>query len=406
MATADIGMRTNRITTMHNQSINQINDPADDPDATTVTTTGIVLELPQPTQSTSVPSNKQSTNPPVAYAPFDHFISGITAGSLSTLMLHPFDLIKTKMQMAQGPVAQSLNHSIDQTISRARAPRSYEIASSVIRQDGVFGLWRGLVPNLTGNTLAWGFYFFGYNALKNKLQETLNSDVSPNQPVRHLQSYHYLLCAALTGSCVQAITNPVWVVKTLAFLDSQQPILPGQPQTKPSLVRALIDLYRTEGIAGLYRGFVPGLFGVSHGAVQFMTYDSIKRRWLERQKQKRIQSGTFTNDQTNTLSPLATLSMACFSKVVASVSTYPYQVIRTHMQARGVEPPYKSSVDCITRLYNQNGMRGLYRGAVVGTVKVIPHACAVFLIYETVDAALKRRAAQKVADTSSVHVKS
>jgi len=39
---------------------------------------------------------------------------------------------------------------------------------------------------------------------------------------------------------------------------------------------ALVKVYQMEGIRGLYRGFIPGMFGVSHGAIQFMTYEEMK----------------------------------------------------------------------------------------------------------------------------------
>lgn len=39
---------------------------------------------------------------------------------------------------------------------------------------------------------------------------------------------------------------------------------------------ALVKVYKMEGIRGLYRGFIPGMFGVSHGAIQFMMYEEMK----------------------------------------------------------------------------------------------------------------------------------
>lgn len=50
------------------------------------------------------------------------------------------------------------------------------------------------------------------------------------------------------------------------------------------MVDALSKIYKTEGIKGLYRGFVPGMFGVSHGALQFMTYEEMKNRYNEYRK--------------------------------------------------------------------------------------------------------------------------
>lgn len=45
------------------------------------------------------------------------------------------------------------------------------------------------------------------------------------------------------------------------------------------MVDALVKTYRFEGIRGLYKGFVPGVFGVSHGALQFMAYEEMKNRF-------------------------------------------------------------------------------------------------------------------------------
>lgn len=45
------------------------------------------------------------------------------------------------------------------------------------------------------------------------------------------------------------------------------------------MIDALVKTYRYEGIRGLYKGFVPGVFGVSHGALQFMAYEEMKNKF-------------------------------------------------------------------------------------------------------------------------------
>jgi solute carrier family 25 (mitochondrial folate transporter), member 32 len=45
------------------------------------------------------------------------------------------------------------------------------------------------------------------------------------------------------------------------------------------MVNALSSIYKQEGVRGLYRGFIPGMFGVSHGALQFMTYEEMKNAY-------------------------------------------------------------------------------------------------------------------------------
>ena len=45
------------------------------------------------------------------------------------------------------------------------------------------------------------------------------------------------------------------------------------------MVDGLIKITREEGFKGLYKGFVPGIWGVSHGAIQFMAYEELKNAY-------------------------------------------------------------------------------------------------------------------------------
>ena len=329
------------------------------------------------TPPSTPPSSSSLSSPPSAppgvaresLTSFDDFLSGITAGSLSTLLLHPFDLIKTRMQMqhTRGPAA-AVTPSVVAPLS---LPSSLSTARALVLAEGWRALWKGLTPNLVGNTAAWGAYFFLYNHAKERLQQWRG---------RELRAGDFLACASVTGAAVQAVTNPLWVVKTRSFLD----LAPhGAGGRRPSMAAALAALWREEGVRGLYRGFVPGLLGVSHGAVQFTTYDSVKRRWAAAKRRRSPPPPSTSSSSSHPpFTAWETVSMAVLSKTVASVSTYPYQVLRTHLQSRDVQPPYASTWDCARRLWAAGGLRAFYRGVVISTVKVIPNACAVFVIYE------------------------
>ena len=69
---------------------------------------------------------------------------------------------------------------------------------------------------------------------------------------------------------------------------------------------------------GFYRGFSPALIGVTHGAVQFVAYERLKRAIQRRQLE----------------SDAAFFLCGALSKMVATVITYPYQVLRTRLQDR------------------------------------------------------------------------
>lgn len=90
----------------------------------------------------------------------------------------------------------------------------------------------------------------------------------------------HMLAAAESGALTLLLTNPIWVVKTRLCLQYDAA---GSAEYR-GMVHALAEIYRTEGIRGLYRGFVPGMLGVSHGAIQFMTYEEMKNAYNEYRK--------------------------------------------------------------------------------------------------------------------------
>lgn len=90
----------------------------------------------------------------------------------------------------------------------------------------------------------------------------------------------HMLAAAESGALTLLLTNPIWVVKTRLCLQCDS----ASSAEYRGMVHALAEIYRTEGIRGLYRGFVPGMLGVSHGAIQFMTYEEMKNAYNEYRK--------------------------------------------------------------------------------------------------------------------------
>ena len=88
------------------------------------------------------------------------------------------------------------------------------------------------------------------------------------------------------------------------------------------MIDALRKIYRYEGFPGLYKGFVPGIFGVSHGALQFMAYEELKKYYIAKNNLEADAK----------LGTMAYLSCAALSKLFAACITYPYQVLRARLQ--------------------------------------------------------------------------
>jgi len=274
-------------------------------------------------------------------------VAGGTAGLATVLALHPLDVVKTRLQVQDGRGGR------DGYAGTVHALRT------IARAEGWRGLYAGLAPALVGGTVAWGVYFACYNGAKAQLAERLGAPLPP---------WAHLGAAALSGCTVSLLTNPVWVAKTR--LQLQRAGSPG-PAPYRGLADCLARVAREEGPRGLYRGLLPSLALVSHGALQFAAYEALRAR-LEAPEQ-----------------PLgAAQAAACgtAAKLAASAATYPSQVLRSRLQRRSPAP---AGLGATARaLLARSGVRGLYQGFVPNVLRVLPGAALTFVVYERMAAAL------------------
>lgn len=233
--------------------------------------------------------------------------------------------------------------------------------TTIYREEGVRGLYRGVTPNSVGAATSWGLYFFIYNSIKATIQRgDLQKPLSPEM---------HLLAASQAGAMTLVVTNPIWVVKTRMCLQYNYPKSLGIEKYS-GLVDALVKIFKKEGIKGYYRGFVPGLFGVSHGAVQFMTYEECKNRYNK----------FYNRPITQKLGTSEYLLFAAFSKIIAAMTTYPYQVIRARLQNQLYS--YNGIQHCISQIWKYEGWKGFYKGLVPNLLRVTPATMITFLTYE------------------------
>lgn len=278
----------------------------------------------------------------------ENLVAGLSGGVVSTLVLHPLDLVKIRFAVSDGldlrPKYSSILHCM----------------KSVWLQEGLRGLYQGVTPNICGAGASWGLYFFFYNAIKAYTKEGRQTELSAAE---------HLVSAAEAGIMTLTLTNPIWVTKTRLVL--QYNAEPTGKQYK-GMIDALVQIYRHEGVPGLYRGYVPGLFGTSHGALQFMAYEELKRDY---NKYKKVPSDAKLN-------PLEYIAMAALSKLFAVATTYPYQVVRARLQDQ--HNRYNGVIDVIKRTWRNEGTIGFYKGIIPNLIRVTPACCITFVVYENV----------------------
>lgn len=163
-------------------------------------------------------------------------------------------------------------------------------------------------------------------------------------------------------------------------------------------------LWNTEGVRGFYRGLVPSLFGVSHGAIQFMAYEQLKNHWSTSRGGK------------DRLTNMDFLTLSAVSKMFAGSITYPYQVVRARLQVYDANVRYKGAADVVTKVWAKEGLKGFYKGYDAlryntllltsntstslgpNLVRVVPSTCVTFLVYENTKFYLPRFFHEEHAD--------
>lgn len=302
-----------------------------------------------------------------------HAVAGTTAGLASVLALQPLDVVKTRLQVQDG---------IPGPLSAYRG--TVHALKSIVKEEGWRALYSGLGPGLLGAGLSWGLYFSAYNRAKERYQKS--SGQTKLAPQLHL------LSAAEAGCLVCCVTNPIWVIKTRLQLQ-RGPGPTVSPRLRPSVthlrsnagpykgfVHAVKQIAREEGIRGFYKGLLPSLFLVSHGAIQFMVYEELKALTAG--------AGEYAKDTGRSSLSVAQISvMGAISKLSASVVTYPSQVVRARLQQRQAHNravQYRDGLATLKLIMQREGTGGLYKGLVPNVLRVMPQSAITFLVYEKV----------------------
>ncbi|KAI1823167.1 mitochondrial folate carrier protein [Xylaria intraflava] len=302
-------------------------------------------------------------------------IAGLTAGSVATLVVHPLDIVKTRMQIHRSHVASSqtlTTISVIRGLTRTPHP--------------VAALYRGLTPNLLGNASSWASFFFFKARAEHAVRAIKGRSAGDRDREAPLTPGDYFVASAAAGAFTQVLTNPIWVLKT-RMLSSDR----GAAGAYPGMWAGAAQLLRTEGWRGFYRGLGISLFGVSHGAVQFAVYDPLKQMYVTRRRRAAGAIHRPGDRGKQGMTNEATLIISSVSKLVAGAITYPYQVIRSRLQNYDADERFGRGIrGVVRRTWREEGWRGFYRGIFPGVIRVMPATWVTFLVYENAKFYLSR----------------
>ncbi|EJD00817.1 mitochondrial carrier, partial [Fomitiporia mediterranea MF3/22] len=301
-------------------------------------------------------------------------VKGGLSGLASTVLLQPFDLLKTRLQQRDGKV------DIRYVIQRHHYDRTsvLHVTRSVLASDGILGLWRGTVPSLFRNVPGVALYMTSLTQIRTAMARSAYFVRAPlifngsatggntsksGSVLPKLSSQGNLLAGAFTRVAVGFLLNPFSVIKARFESNIYQSQYNSFPQAVALIARS--------GPKELFKGFVPSAMRDAPYAGLFVaTYESIKRHTSHLSGSSSVLSSTMVH----------TVS-AGTAGAIATLATHPFDVIKTKVQVRQ-EDRYHGLRRTVHTIWQQRGISGFFDGASLRVSRKVFSSAIGWAVYE------------------------
>ncbi|KAH7910516.1 mitochondrial carrier domain-containing protein [Hygrophoropsis aurantiaca] len=280
------------------------------------------------------------------------FMMGGTAAAISKTAAAPIERVKLLMQN-QGAMTAA-----------GRLDRPYQGIGDCFKrtfaEEGVKSFWRGNGTNV--------LRYFPTQALNFAFKDTFKAMFG----FKKADSFSLWVAGNIASGAAAGASSSVFVysldyARTRLSADGKSSAKGGQRQFS-----GLIDVYkqtlRSDGIAGLYRGFVPNVVGICvYRGLYFGGYDTVKDIVL------------IGNLKGNFLASFA-VGWACTTG--AALAAYPMDTIRRRMMmTSGEKVQYKSFIDAGRQIVVKEGAKTLFAGAGANILRGVASA-GVLALYD------------------------
>ncbi|ORX62159.1 mitochondrial carrier [Hesseltinella vesiculosa] len=282
--------------------------------------------------------------------PVGHAIAGSAGAMFALSLVYPLDIIKTRIQV-------QAKHDKLSDEEQEHYKSAWDGICQIVEKEGVAGLYAGLGSSLLGTASTNFTYFYCYSFIRERYNKYSNNTGT-------LSTGMELLLGAAAGALTTLITTPVSVVTT-----RQQTLPVNERQNVVETCKSIVD---EEGIAGLWRGIRPSLVLCVNPAITYGSFEKIKE----------IVLSTFNLK----LTPGVAFFVGALSKTLATIITYPYIMAKVRLQwkpskeIQGKVQAYKSAYDVLSRVLQQEGFFGWYKGMSTQITKAVLSQALLFMM--------------------------
>ena len=287
---------------------------------------------------------------------------GSIAGIIGKTIEYPFDTIKVRLQS-----------------QRDTLPLRYQGPLDCFRQsfrvEGITGLYRGISAPLIGAAIETSSLFFSYRIAQNVLRAT----IFPSTSREPLPLSALVVSGGASGAFTSLLLTPIELVKC----QMQVPLSPSSVQG-PRPLSIIASIFRHHGILGFWHGQLGTLIRETGGsACWFGGYEGVSALFRKHGARETTSTAEAANDD-----PLP-LYQQMLAGATAGVSYnfifFPADTIKSRMQTEEVNAGghvRKTFWVSGRALWEQQGIRGMYRGCGITVGRAAPSSAFIFAVYE------------------------
>ncbi|KAI0890427.1 mitochondrial carrier [Annulohypoxylon maeteangense] len=295
----------------------------------------------------------------------EDILYGSIAGIVGKYIEYPFDTVKVRLQSQPDHLPLRYTGPLD-------------CFRQSFRADGFLGLYRGISAPLFGAAAETSSLFFFERIGR---EAVYASGYYSRDRILPLSALWFT--GAFAGAFTSVVLTPIELVKCKIQVPATTDGSTPKPPTVTSVIR---EVYKHEGVKGFWRGQLGTFFRESGGcAAWFGSKETVtKMFYLLNEKNAKSQ---LEKDA------LATEALPIWQQAVAGASAgmsynflfFPADTIKSRMQTSPVGGSGQNSTFWQEgkALWNQHGLKGLYRGCGITVLRSAPSSAFIFIVFDS-----------------------
>lgn len=275
-----------------------------------------------------------------------NFSLGSLSGALGASSVYPIDLVKTRIQNQR-------------KIGTILYKNSFHCLQRVLKDEGIIGLYRGLLPQLIGvapeKAIKLSVNDYARRIFKSK--DGLLMPISIE-----------CLCGGLAGMSQVIFTNPLEIVKIRLQVQGES----MKDSKYLSKGDGALKIIRGLGFRGLYKGASACfLRDIPFSAMYFPIYNHLKK-------------DVFMESEGKDIGFIRLLASGSIAAIPAAFLVTPADVIKTRLQviARTSQQSYTGIYDAILKIYSTEGFSAFFKGSLARVLRSSPQFGITLVSYE------------------------